>query len=157
MKKIKLISKLNHDIESMDIDKFAKDILNNSNFEYDEYENKSLRDYIVTIKQDKSEWNDEYFKDHLALLDNNFSKERLEHILELRDHLYIDKTNSKKKIFLLSMIGIIIVISIVYLLLNKQNVQIQKTEPVVSISIKDISSESNTSNNLKDSNESELN
>ncbi|MEA3512819.1 MAG: hypothetical protein U9R37_04400, partial [Campylobacterota bacterium] len=132
MEKIKLISKLNHDIESMDIDKFAKDILNNSNFEYDEYENKSLRDYIVTIKQDKSEWNDEYFKDHLALLDNNFSKERLEHILELRDYLYINKTNSKKKIFLLSMIGIIIVISIVYLLLNKQNVQIQKTEPVVS-------------------------
>ncbi|MEA2018446.1 MAG: hypothetical protein U9N59_08355, partial [Campylobacterota bacterium] len=132
MKKIKLISKLNHDIESSDIDKFAKDILNNRNFEYDEYENKSLRDYTVTIKQDKSEWNDEYFKDHLALLDNNFSKERLEHILELRDHLYIDKTNSKKKIFLLSMIGIIIVISIVYLLLNKQNVQIQKTEPVVS-------------------------
>jgi len=115
--KIKLISKLNFDIQDTNIDKLAKNILNTSSFEFDEYKDKPLKNYIVIINKDKSLWNDEYFRDHVSLLDNNFSKERLIHILEIRDYLYIKNTNSKKKIYIV--IFLVLLLSIIYMLSTK--------------------------------------
>ena len=147
--KIKLISKLNFDIKSDDIDKFAKDILDTNDFIFDEYEDKLLRDYIVIINNNKLKWNDEYFKDHLSLLDNNFSKERLEHILEIRNYLYIKKSNSKKKFFI---ILIIILIGIIYFKMNNYN---KSLEIVNKVSNKVINiNENNSSEEIKDHNES---
>lgn len=96
------------------LDELAAKILSDSNFDFDIHEDK-------VIDQNKSKWNNEYYKDHIALLNTNFSKERLKHCLELRD--YFGEKPLKKKTFLMIFITIsfIILCLVLFFILNSPN------------------------------------
>jgi hypothetical protein len=70
----------------------TKRILNDDSFEYDEYEDKELNGKKVIVEKDKNKWSKDYYVDQVSLLQNNFSRERLQHILDVKHFL------TKKKI-----------------------------------------------------------
>ena len=85
--KNELLVEFDLDRKSPKLDSFARKILNDSNFLFEPYEDKYIGDNLVTIQTNKEMWNIDYFLEQITLLNVNFSKERLEHCLELREHI----------------------------------------------------------------------
>lgn len=94
------------------LDDLAAKILSDRSFDFDIHEDK-------VIEQNKSKWNNEYYKDHIALLNTNFSKERLKHCLELRE--YFGEKPFKKKTFLMIFITISFIVLCIILLFTSNS------------------------------------
>lgn len=123
--KNELIVQFEIDRLSSKLDKYARKILNDSNFQFETYEDKYIGDKFITIQTNKEMWNNDYFLEQITLLNANFSKERLIHCLELREHIDgIKFRRSNKRIYAMITLALTIVIVAGYYIsqnLSKEN------------------------------------
>lgn len=111
-----LITEFELDRTSSQLNQMADKILSDGSFVFDNYEDKYIGDKLVTIIIDKSLWNNDYYLDQITLLNANFSKERLLHCLELREHIYgISYSDSKKKYYLILLGTLLVILAVGYL------------------------------------------
>jgi hypothetical protein len=122
--KNELISQFEWIRKSSTLDKCAREILNDESFYFEPYEDKYIRDKLITLQVKKEMWTEEYFGKQITLLTTNFSKERLLHCLELRE--YIDgvkfqKTNKKLYFLIGSVILLVIASGVLYMYVKNSN------------------------------------
>jgi hypothetical protein len=122
--KNELISEFEWMRKSSKLDKYAREILNDESFYFEPYEDKYIRDELITLQVKKEMWTEEYFQKQITLLTTNFSKERLLHCLELRE--YIDgvkfqKTNKKLYFLIGSVILLVIASGVLYMYVKNSN------------------------------------
>jgi hypothetical protein len=122
--KNELISEFKWKRKSAKLDKYARKILNDKNFDFDTYQDECIGDKLVTLQTNKEMWTNEYFLEQITLLYVNFSKERLLHCLELRE--YIDgvkfqKTNKKLYFLIGSVILLVIASGVLYMYVKNSN------------------------------------
>ncbi len=153
--RFEIITKLTYDVKNKKIDEYAKTILNDPIFEYDVYLEKKLNDKFVVIQKDKSKWNEKYFLDHLSLLRNNFSKERLEHVLELREYLYRKSNILTNRVVWIGA-GILLITLPFFLKTNTNMQDDKKTSSQPNTSFEPLPSDKNFTKNISEINISDL-
>lgn len=130
--KNKLITEFEWDRKSTKIDIYANKLLKDSNFVFDRYKDEYIGEKLVKISKDKTEWKDDYFIEHISLLNSNFSKERLLHCLELREHIdgikFNQKTSSKIKLAFIAALILVVIIILLNISSNSENKNISNIE-----------------------------
>ena len=116
MKKYELIAKL--EVNPRKSLKLIEEFLEKFD-NWDKYKDEYIGDKKIEFLSEES-WNEKYLSEHIAVLNSNFSKERLEHIKEVIEYLYPEEEIEeesifdKKKMLLITLVILLIGVSLMW-------------------------------------------